>query len=332
MNTRTLLAAFVFTSVTAATAQTTFLHFPAREGPGKGKKVVLLAGDDEYRSEEAMPMLGKILSQHHGFDCTVLFSADEQGNIKPEGHALLTNPTALDSAELIVMSLRFRQWNDDAMKKFDAAYRRGVPFVALRTSTHAFAGLKGDYAHYNFDSGKTWTGGFGKQVLGETWVAHHGDHKVEGARTVPPRDRKFRPLLSSVGTIFAESDVYTASPPADADILLRGEVTETLKPDSPAVKNKKNDPMQPVAWTRLHKNEEGKTNRVFTTTMGAASDLDDENLRRLIVNAVFWGLELEVPAKANVTPVDPIKPTMFGFGSERKGIRVEDNALGKSLE
>ena len=90
--------------------------------------------------------------------------------------------------------------------------------------------------------------------------------------------------------------------------------------------------MQAIAWTRLRKNEDGKTNRIFTTTMGAASDLDDENLRRLLVNAVFWGLELEIPAKSNVDLVDPITPTMYGFNSERKGIKVEDNALGKSLK
>lgn len=332
MKTRILLTSFAFTAISTATAQTTFLHFPAKEGPGKGKKVVLLAGDEEYRSEEAMPMLGKILSQYHGFDCTVLFSADEQGNIKPGGGALLTNPAALDSAELIVMSLRFRHWDDAAMKKFDSTYRRGVPFVALRTSTHAFAGLKGEFEHYNFDSGKTWTGGFGKQVLGETWVAHHGGHKSEGTRTIVEPSAKENPLLRGVETIFGESDVYTAKPPADATILLRGEVTETLDSKSPGVKNKKNDPMQAVAWTRLHKNEDGKTNRVFTTTLGAASDLDDENHRRLVVNAVFWGLELEIPAKAKADLVDPITPTMYGFNSERKGIKVEDNAMGKSLK
>ena len=39
------------------------LPTPVSEGPGKGKHIVLLAGDEEYRSEEGLPMLGKILSQ-----------------------------------------------------------------------------------------------------------------------------------------------------------------------------------------------------------------------------------------------------------------------------
>ncbi|SFB53639.1 hypothetical protein SAMN04489723_11777, partial [Algoriphagus aquimarinus] len=39
----------------------TFLQFEGKEGPGKGKNVVLISGDDEYRSEESMPMMAKIL-------------------------------------------------------------------------------------------------------------------------------------------------------------------------------------------------------------------------------------------------------------------------------
>ena len=50
--------------------------YPGGEGPGKGKKVVLVSGDEEYRSEEGLPQLGKILAKRHGFTCTVLFAID----------------------------------------------------------------------------------------------------------------------------------------------------------------------------------------------------------------------------------------------------------------
>src|SRR5437773_9697632 len=53
-------------------------------GPGKGKHIVLVSGDEEYRSEEALPQLGKILAKHHGFKCTVLF-AIEDGREIPAG-------------------------------------------------------------------------------------------------------------------------------------------------------------------------------------------------------------------------------------------------------
>ncbi len=313
-------------------AQETYLHFPAKDGPGGGKKVVLLAGDEEYRSEEAMPMLGKILSQRHGFDCTVLFSAEADGTIKPGGGELLTHPEALDSAEAIVMSLRFRHWNDDAMKRFEAALLRGVPIVALRTSTHAFKFDAGSpWMKYSFHAKEPWKGGFGRVVLGETWVAHHGRHKVEGARGIIVPGAEGDPLLRGVSEVFAESDVYTAAPPADAKVLMLGEVTTTLDPTSPAVEGTKNEPRQPMVWTREYKNDAGKVNRIFTTTMGAASDLDNEGLRRLVVNAVFRGFGLEVPAKADVALVDPWGPTFYSAGGERKGSKVADHALGKAL-
>lgn len=131
--------------------------------------------------------------------------------------------------------------------------------------------------------------------------------------------------------VFANSDVYTATSPADATVLLRGQVPQSLKPDSQPVAGKKNDPMQPVVWTRERMNEAGTVNRAVTTTMRVATDLQSDNLRRLIVNGVFWGLKMPVPAKADVTYVDPYAPSMFGFGSERENFKVSELELGKAL-
>ena len=310
-----------------------FLHFAAKTGDGKGKKVVLIAGDDEYRSEEGLPMLGKILSQKHGFDCTILFPAGDDGVIKPADHLLLSNPAALDTADAIVMLTRFRSWSPDDTKKFEAAYLRGVPIIGMRTSTHAFD-IQGDhpYKKWNWNYGEgDWKGGFGKVVLGETWVNHHGAHKSEGCRGIIEEANKGHEILKGVSDIFADSDVYTATAPSDATVLVRGQVTDSLKPDSKPVAGKKNDPMQPIVWTREHKNEAGKVNRIVTTTMGAATDLQSEGLRRLLVNSVFWGLKLPVPAKANVDYVDPYSPSMYGFGGERKNLKASDLDLGKPL-
>jgi len=310
------------------------LVFEGGEGPGAGKHIVLLAGDEEYRSEEAMPMLGQLLSKHYGFKCTILFSLNEQGEVDPTAQGSLSHPEALDSADLMILSLRFRSWNDDILSKFDAAIQRGTSIIGLRTSTHAFR-IPGNkkWHKYSFNAKKTtgWEKGFGRHVLGEGWVKHHGKHKVEGCRSVIEEANKDNPILNSVGTIFAESDVYTAEPQSDSTILLRGEVTETLEPDSAPVV-KKNNPMQPIAWTRLFKNESGKNSKVFTTTMGAASDLDDENLRRLVVNAAFWGLDLQVPSKANVTVPESFKPTFYGFKNGKKGLKPVDFIPKENVE
>ena len=94
--------------VAAPAEEVPWVKYPGGDGPGKGKHVVLLAGDEEYRSEDCLPMLGKILSRRHGFDCTVLFSVSPEGLIDPNAGASLTHPEALDSADAIVMLLRFR--------------------------------------------------------------------------------------------------------------------------------------------------------------------------------------------------------------------------------
>jgi hypothetical protein len=203
-----------------------------------------------------------------------------------------------------------------------------VPIIGLRTSTHAFLCAKK---------------GFGKRVLGEGWVSHWGAHKKEGALGVIEPSAKDSPILRGCDVIFGDSDVYEVYPPDDAQILVRGLVVDSLTPDGKPVDYKKkrrtggeeksvNDPPMPVAWAREYKWDSGKTSKIFATTLGAATDLAHEGTRRMVVNAVYWGLGMEVPDKADVEVVDPYKPTFFGFGTFRKGIRPEDHALGKELK
>lgn len=329
-----LVAALLAVGSSAASAQEkTSLTFEGKAGPGEGKHVVLLAGDEEYRSEEALPMLAKILSERHGFKTTVLFSVEPDGTINPKKGESLSKPEALDTADAIIMSLRFRHWSDDAMERFEKAYLRGVPIIALRTSTHAFNFPKDSkWAKYSYNfGGPAWPKGFGRQVLGETWVAHHGAHKKEATRGIIEPAAKGDPLLRGVRDIFGGTDVYTASPSEDSKILVRGQVLTGMKPTDPPVEGPKNNPMQPIVWTRLVQNEAGKLTRVLTTTMGSADDLLNEGLRRLVVNGVYWGLGLEVPNKANVTFVDEYKPSFYGFDGHRKPMKVSDLELGKAM-
>lgn len=300
------------------------LHFP---GKADSKHIVFLSGDEEYRSEEGLPMLAQMMSRHHGFECSVLFSLDEKGFVNPENRNSLSNPEILDKADLIVMLLRFRTWDDQAMEKFQAAYLRGIPIIALRTSSHAFIfDTKSKWHRYSSKSKiPNWEKGFGNKVLGEWWGFHHGKHKVEGCRSVVEEQQATNPVLNSVSEFFCLADVYRANPPADSTILLRGAVTQSLDPHSPNLDTEKNKPMQPIAWTRLVKNEKQMTNRVFMCTMGAAIDLKEEGLRRIIANAIFWGFEMKIPKKTNVTIPASYKPTMYGFKTYQKNMRPIDH-------
>ncbi len=319
----TLLALFT----TAAQADDHVTYAP-KDGPGKGKHIVLIAGDEEYRSEEGLPMLAKILSQRHGFKCTVLFSlaADGSGLIDPNNHASLSASAELDTADGIVILTRFREWAGADLQHFVDAVQRGVPIIGLRTATHALMGA----------AQKPFHGDFGKTVLGEKWVSHWGKHKAEATKGIIEPANATDELLHGVTAIFGLTDVYEAHPPADAKILVRGQSLAGLTPDSPPADYQKgavgiNDPMMPVVWTRENKNDNGKTNKVLTTTMGDATDLENESLRRLIVNGVYWGQGLPVPAAADVTYVDEYKPSFYSAGASRKGLKPDDLQLGKAM-
>jgi hypothetical protein len=306
--------------------------YEGKEGPGKGKHIVFLSGDEEYRSEEALPMLAKILAVRHGFKCTVLFAIDpETGTINPNVRTNIPGMEALDSADLCIMSLRFRELPDEQMEHFVNYLKAGKPIIALRTSTHAFSyspGSKSKYARFHWQS-KEWPGGFGKQVLGETWVAHHGAHGKEATRGIIEPSAKNHPILRGVEDIFGPTDVYTVNPPPDAQILVRGQVVAGMKPTDPPVEGAKNNPMMPIVWIRYYKNEWGTTNKILTITMGAANDLLSEGLRRLIVNGAYWavGLEDKIPPKANVDFVGEYNPSNFGFNGYKKGVKPSDYEL-----
>lgn len=331
-----LLAALGALLASTVCARQYWITYPAQSGPGEDRHLVFLTGDEEYRGEEGLPMLAKILSQRYGFRCTVLFSQDADGSINPDNNVRIPGIEELDSADGIVMMLRFRRWPDDTMKHFAAAVARGVPIVALRTSTHAFRfppEVTTSYRAFN---------DFGRTVLGENWVSHWGANRRGATRGVIEPGAESDPILRGVSDIFGDSGVYETHPASDAKILVRGQVLKGMKPtDEPDTCMKKrvsdgqeqpvNDPMMAVAWTRTYTNPEGKTNRVFCTTMGAATDLLNEGLRRMVVNAVLWGFNLEIPAKSDVTFVDPYEPTPYAFKGYRRGMAPLDHALGHKL-
>jgi hypothetical protein len=297
-------------------------------GPEKASRIVLIAGDEEYRSEEMLPQLAKILSTRHGFRCTVILPQNSKGEIDPENQISAPGIEALDRADLCIFMIRFRQWSDEAMGYFSRYFESGRPMMAIRTSTHPFffpPSNQSPYQKFNWNS-KEWLGGFGKQVVGETWVSHWGNHGVQATLGVPSAKS---PILNGVDGLFGTTDVYEANPAKDAQILMRGMVLESLKPDSkPAQGRKKtqagveqelNSPMMPIVWTRELKN------RVFATTFGSATDFLDERFRRLLVNASYWSLKKRIPNKAKVDFVGRYSPTEFGFGKFKRGKTLADH-------
>ncbi|MCY3023276.1 MAG: ThuA domain-containing protein [Planctomycetota bacterium] len=312
------------------------LVYEGKDGPGKGKHIVFLAGDEEYRSEECIPMLARILAVRHGFKCTVLFTTNPaDGTIDPCNLSNIPGIEALDNADMAFMFLRFRDFGDK-MKHIVDFVNSGKPILGIRTSTHAFniKDAKSPYAKYSFNNG-AWPGGFGQQVLGETWVNHHGNHGKESQRGIINPAMKDHPILRGVEDIWAPTDVYTVTHlPPDAKVLVHGQVLEGMKPEDKPLEGPKNNPMMPIIWLHEYKGEAGKTTQAICSTIGSGVDFQSEGLRRVMVNACYWALGLadKIPAKSDVSYVGDYKPTWFGFGKFTKGIKPADLALPADAE
>ncbi|MDR1959132.1 MAG: hypothetical protein LBQ54_08845 [Planctomycetaceae bacterium] len=309
-----------------------FVVFEGAAGlPCSGKSVVLIAGDEEYRSEEMLTQMGRILAKHHGFTCTVLYAVNrENQEIDPLTVDNIPGLDALDTADLMVMFLRFRNLPDDQMEHIVKYFESGKPVLGIRTATHAFK-IPGDrkWARYSFNSSQDqWQGGFGRRVLGETWINHHGNHKVEATRGVIAPGQEKHPIVTGCNDIFGPSDVYEVRLPLPEDSLpiLLGMVLQGMNPKDPPVENGKNSPPMPILWTKSYTVDHGKPGRAVTSTIGSGLDFESAEVRRLLINSCYWLLDKqeEISAHRSVDLVGEYRPLGFGFGTFRKGFKPAD--------
>ncbi|MCI0436589.1 MAG: ThuA domain-containing protein [Gemmatimonadetes bacterium] len=293
-------------------------------GPGEGRHIVLIAGDHEYRSEEILPALARILARRFGFRCSVFFTLDEEGFIEP-GSSRIAGLDALETADLLILAIRFQDFPASEMQHIVNYLDRGGPVIGLRTSTHAFRIASGPFAKYSWDyPGEDYRNGFGRQVLGETWVGHYGTNHEQSSRIIPVEAQSAHPILRGVRDVHVQSGGYQADPSEGSTVLAVGQVLDGMGPDAPPDPDKQ---LMPVAWTRAYESG-GRRPRVFTTTHGASEDFLNEGFRRMLVNAALWavGLESAIHAGADVSFVGPFHPTRFSFDGYRRGVRPADLA------
>lgn len=308
--------------------------YKGTSGVGLGKNIVFIASDHEYRSEESLPALARILAKRYGFTCTVIWALDDKGYILP-GSSNLRGLDVLDKADLMVIFTRFSDFTDEEMQHIDNYLKRGGPVVGFRTATHAFH-IKNhpNWAHYDFAYNgpmKEWNKGFGKIVLGETWVDHYGTNHKQATKLVIDDAQKEHPVMRGVKNPWAQSGAYLVHPEKmNATVLARCEVLNGMTPDSPVDTTKK--PLA-AAWVRTYQLPGGKSGRAFATVHGASEDLLSKDFRRMTINAIFWaaGMEDKIKANSNIDFVGPYKPTTFNFDGYKANVKPSDLAGWKSL-
>lgn len=295
-----------------------WLTFAAGDGPGEGKHIVLIAADQEYRSEQAMPMLAKILAKHHGFHCTVLFGVNEKGEVDPTMKIRWQDKTVmhnipglehLERADLVIVFTRLVTLPEKQLQYIYDYLDSGKPIIGIRTANHGFIGFD-----YKKDGKRV---NFGDDVLGGSFRGHHGRWHQDSTRGIIVDENKVHPVLKGVDDIWGPSDVYRTykeggSLPEGCTPLVMGQPLMGRK-HGDAINTKKI--ALPVAWVKTWTGNRDKAGRVFHSTMGSARDLESAGLRRLMVNAAYWGMHMEdkINAKSSVDIVGPYKPLESGF-------------------
>ena len=293
--------------------------------PGSGKHIVLVAAEQEYRAEQAMPMLARMLAKHHGFDCTVLFAqkngmVDPTQKTRPDDKEMfhdIPGLEQLDQADLLILFHRFITLPDKQLAPVIRYLDSGKPIFGIRTANHGFSGnfpYKVNGKHVRF----------GEDVLGGSFREHHGGWHREGTRGIVVAANKDHAILRGVTDVFGPSDVYRTyakdkSLPANCTALLLGQPLVGLDPNDKPNPDKE---ALPVAWTTSWTGNGNKTARVFHCTMGSARDYQSEGLRRLSTNAIYWCLQLEdqIDPNRSVAIVGDYQPKKSGFNYEQLGV------------
>ena len=179
-----------------------WLTYPGGQGPGKGKHIVIIAAEQEYRSEQSMPMMAKILSTHHGFECTVLFGVNDKGEIDPtmpvypeKGQELkphhIPGLEKLAAADLVIFFTRLLTLPLTEQQMIVKYIDSGKPFIALRTANHGF---RGALPYKINDKQVNW----GSEVLGGEFMGHHGNWHADSTRGTLVPEQKDHPILIGV--------------------------------------------------------------------------------------------------------------------------------------
>jgi len=318
----------VFAAAIGAQANPVF--YSGARSFSKDKHLVLIASDHEYRSEETIPALAQILANHHGFDCTVLFGVDENGEIKA-GESNIPGLEALGEADGMVIFTRFQNLPDEQMQHIADYLDRAGPVVGLRTSTHGFRIPEGSTFH-RFDfryPGDDYANGFGHQVLGQTWVGHYGKNHQQSTRIDIVPAKRDHPILRGVKDIHVVCGGYNAEPQPEWNILTMAQPLLSMEPDGKADPEK---PPMASEWTRTYQGRNGAEGRVFTSLYGASEDILNDGYRRMLINGIYWSLGLEdlIKPNLNIEFVGQYGPSLFRNGGHATGIKPSDYASIKS--
>ncbi|MGB3152485.1 MAG: ThuA domain-containing protein [Maribacter sp.] len=282
--------------------------------------VVFVTGDEEYRSEESMPMLAKLVKRELNAKVTVCYALDSMGIIDPNNTNHISDLEALETADLMVIFTRFRTLPKNERAYITDYVESGKPIVGFRTATHTFK--------YENDSILTyWNNEWPTKVFGQQWITHHGhfdDGKFPVTDITINQGQEDNPIINGFSPFVAYSWLYHVD---GGDWKLYGDSQPILMGHSTKSQHELDGNLDkfpldnPVAWTKSYTGSSGIKARVFFTTLGHPYDFKMPVVRKIALNGIYWALgkEGDIPKDgSNVTLDEKFEPNNSGFGMRYK--------------
>jgi type 1 glutamine amidotransferase len=242
---------------------------------------VIVVGTQHYWPQESMPLLANELNRF-GFRTTIVMG---EGDPEMRSGKVLPGIQSLAEADVAILFLRFLTLEDEEFQCLEDYVTAGKPVVGLRTTTHAF---KYPTSHPRYH----WNDGFGRRVIGTPYIVH------QAGATEAELVAKYRshPILSGVrqNSFTAAGKLYlTRLEPGCQPLVIgtgRGKPRLVEKPFGPIMVGEVETDV--IAWT--WQNEWG--GKVFGTSFGDVGDFADQNITRILVNAVCWAADHPLPS------------------------------------
>jgi nicotinamidase-related amidase len=247
------------------------------------RKVTMLIGDDEYKTEVSLPAFVKSDLEPLGFDVTIVHADSQDKNSFP-GMA-----DAIRKADVVLVSARRRlppKADLDALREHIAA---GKPVVGIRTACHAWCLRTEKENLAAAAAGRGVWPEFDPEVFGGHYTNHYGNNIKSAISSAD--GAKDHAILRGVeiDKLIGNGSLYKVKPLTDTTTpLLFGSI-----PDQQP---------EPVAWTNI---AGPKKARVFNTTLGHLDDFENPAFRKLLVNALYWALEEPYPKGQNIEKLLP---------------------------
>jgi type 1 glutamine amidotransferase len=181
------------------------------------------------------------------------YSAKITASWVKDGAKELPDADSIPQADLLIVFARRLKLPPEQMAIIRKHWEAGKPVVGIRTASHAFE---------NADNAV-----FDRQVLGGNYQGHFGGEPV---KVVAAESAAKHPVLEGVGP-FVSGKLYKAGPLAESAVLLQNGTIES-----------KNE-THAVTW--VHEYNGG---RMFYTSLGVPSDFQNDDFKRMIINAILW--------------------------------------------